>query len=167
MRQIGTFAKKRYHQIITEQLKICSCSWTMLSCKFSICDCLPVLIFNVNMLYFQGLVGSSNYDNKLLAGLRCFIAQQLLAKPSFPVCGRNPMAPLYLGGVQGPVLCQHVSHFHPYSGSHLWSVAHMPPISPLSWGDANRGSASAVSQLLDGFLREHPVHGACGFQRHP
>lgn len=27
---------------------------------FCICDCLPVLFFNANMLYFQGLMGSSN-----------------------------------------------------------------------------------------------------------
>lgn len=60
LRQIWTLAKKRYHQIVTEQLKICGCSWMMLSCKSSICNHLPVLIFNVNILYFQGLVGYSN-----------------------------------------------------------------------------------------------------------
>lgn len=42
VRQIWTLAKKkRYRQIITEQFKICDCSWTMLSCKSSICDHLP------------------------------------------------------------------------------------------------------------------------------
>lgn len=44
MEEVG----QKYHQIATAQLKICCCSWVMLDCKPSLCDCTPAVGWVLN-----------------------------------------------------------------------------------------------------------------------